>query len=215
MIGRPACSGDGRWWASWYKVVRTPGDDQVEQVAGQGLAVGIDPWGAGDATCKDVSDHDRHGCEPGNRGHRDVGRIGPEVGGDGVHAQRLAACIPDCALGEQREDGAFEATIRTKFGGIRVRFRALVHVATDGATSVGRIHGTGVDQQGATKVRGAAEFAVRPAPGDSSLVEFTGQVEISGKLAGVISAGASRVVKRMSTEFAANLSTACAARPTV
>ena len=46
------------------------------------------------------------------------------------------------------------------------------------------------------------------APGSTVLID--GETEISGKLAGLVEAGAKIVIKRMSAEFAENLAARCA-----
>lgn len=113
----------------------------------------------------------------------------------------VASCISGCELGEQREDGSYDATIGVKFGGIRVRFRTAVHLTVDEETMTGQLRITGADQQGATRVGGSANFDVRDAGENQSAVEFDGALDINGKLATLIASGANVVVSRMSREF--------------
>jgi hypothetical protein len=55
-----------------------------------------------------------------------------------------------------------------------------------------------------------ATFRVTGEAASRSAVAIDGEVEISGKLAGMIESGASIVVGRMSREFAENLAKRCA-----
>lgn len=119
----------------------------------------------------------------------------------------VASCINGCELGQQRDDGAYDATIGVKFGGIRVRFRTLVHLEVDEPTMTGQLRITGADQQGATRVGGTANFEVQAVDDERSAVEFAGSLDINGKLATLIASGANVVVSRMTREFTECLST--------
>ena len=117
----------------------------------------------------------------------------------------VAACVPGCELADQREDGSYNATIAIKFGGIRVRFRAIVFIEMDDDSRKGSIRGTGAAQQGGTQVAGEAEFMVSKSADGGSVIDIKGEVKITGRLSGVISSGASFVIKRMSRDFTENL----------
>ncbi|MFC6704882.1 CoxG family protein [Flexivirga alba] len=121
--------------------------------------------------------------------------------------QAVASCIGGCQLGEQHDDGSYDATIGVKFGGIRVKFRTKVDLEVDHSTMTGQLRITGADQQGATRVGGSANFEVRATDPDRSAVEFNGALDINGKLATLIASGASVVVGRMTREFTECLST--------
>jgi carbon monoxide dehydrogenase subunit G len=122
----------------------------------------------------------------------------------------VVECVPGASLGGQREDGSYDATATVKFGPIKVAFQAVVTLETDAAAMVGHVTARGKDTQGGTRVTSTMTFAVA-AEGDSgSIVTIDSEVDISGKLAGVIEAGASIVVNRMASEFADNLAKRCA-----
>jgi carbon monoxide dehydrogenase subunit G len=122
----------------------------------------------------------------------------------------VVSCVPGASLGEQHEDGSYDAGLTVKFGPTRVTFRARVTLELDDATMTGRLTAQGKDNQGGTRMKTAMTFQVAP-EGSGSSVAGDGQVELSGRLAGMIEGGASIVVKRMSNEFARNLADRCAA----
>jgi uncharacterized protein len=123
----------------------------------------------------------------------------------------VVSCVPGASLGEQHEDGSYDAALTVKFGPTRVAFRARVTLELDDSRMTGHLTAQGKDNQGGTRMKTGMTFQVAPADAGSSVVG-DGQVELSGRLAGMIEGGASLVVKRMSSEFAANLAKRCAAR---
>ncbi|MEA2640078.1 MAG: uncharacterized protein QOF51_1472 [Chloroflexota bacterium] len=122
----------------------------------------------------------------------------------------VVGCVPGASLGEQQEDGSFDASVAVKFGPVRVTMQARVTLETDDAAMVGHITARGKDNQGGTRFVSTMTFRVTDAALSESTVSIEGEVEISGKLAGLIEGGASIVVSRMSREFADNLATRCA-----
>lgn len=115
-------------------------------------------------------------------------------------------CVPGAALGEQQEDGSYDAKLVVKFGPAKVTFHAKVSLEFDAAAMSGRVSSRGKDNQGGTRVKTAMAFKVvaGEAPG-SSAIPFDAQVEISGKLASLVEGGANLVVKRMTKEFSERL----------
>jgi carbon monoxide dehydrogenase subunit G len=109
-------------------------------------------------------------------------------------------------LGEQREDGSYNATLVVKFGPAKVTFQAKVALEYDSAAMSGRVSSRGKDNQGGTRVKTAMTFKVvaGDAP-DSSVIPIDAQVEITGRLASLVETGASLVVKRMTGEFTERL----------
>ena len=70
----------------------------------------------------------------------------------------------------------------------------------------GRVIARGKDNQGGTRFSATMGFSVvENAEQQGSTVLIKGENEISGKLAGIVEAGAKIVIKRMSAEFAENL----------
>jgi len=115
-------------------------------------------------------------------------------------------CVPGAALGEQLEDGSYDATLTVKFGPAKVTFRARVTLELDSAAMTGQVSSRGKDDQGRTRVKAAMTFKVveGEAPG-SSVIPIDAQVEISGRLASLVESGANLVVKRMTGEFSERL----------
>ena len=121
----------------------------------------------------------------------------------------VVGCVPGASLGEQYEDGSYDGSLTVKFGPTRVTFRARVSLELDDPTMTGHMTAQGKDNQGGTRMKTGMSFNVTP-QGSGSSVATDGQVEISGRLAGMIEGGASIVVNRMSSEFARNLAKRCA-----
>lgn len=115
-------------------------------------------------------------------------------------------CVPGATLGEEHEDGTFDGSLMVKFGPARVTFRARIELELDEAQMVGRVTARGKDSQGGTRFRATMSFRVQEhALQPGTVVLITGENEITGKLAGIVEAGAKIVIKRMSAEFAENL----------
>jgi carbon monoxide dehydrogenase subunit G len=115
-------------------------------------------------------------------------------------------CVPGAVLGEQQEDGSYNATLVVKFGPAKVTFHSKVALEYDSAAMSGRVSSRGKDNQGGTRVKSAMAFKVMAgaAPG-TSVIPIDAQVEISGRLASLVESGASLVVKRMTGEFTERL----------
>ena len=120
--------------------------------------------------------------------------------------REVVDCVPGASLGEQQEDGRYDATVTVKFGPARVTFKAKVALDFDAATMVGKVSSTGKDTQGGTRMSGSMTFKVleRVDP-PGSIVPIEAAVEVTGKLAMLVESGAKLVVKRMTTEFSERL----------
>jgi len=115
-------------------------------------------------------------------------------------------CVPGAALGEEHEDGTFDGSLTVKFGPARVTFKARIELNLDESAMTGSVTARGKDSQGGTRFRATMAFKVvenTEQPGTTVLIE--GENEITGKLAGIVEAGAKIVIKRMSADFAENL----------
>jgi len=120
-------------------------------------------------------------------------------------------CVPGAGLGEQHEDGSYDATLMVKFGPAKVTFRARVAVEFDETAMSGRVTSRGKDNQGGTRFNAAMEFRVADKPdGAGSAVPIEASVEIGGRLASLVESGAALVVKRMTGEFSERLAARCA-----
>jgi len=118
----------------------------------------------------------------------------------------VAECVPGAELGEQQEDGSYDASLVIKFGPAKVTFRASFTLTLDEPAMSGQVESKARDNQGGTRVKAAMNFRVveGAAPG-ASAVPIDAQVEISGKLASLVESGANLVVKHMTKEFSERL----------
>ena len=115
-------------------------------------------------------------------------------------------CVPGASLGEQHEDGSFDAGVTVKFGPAKVTFKARVALELDRAAMAGKVIARGKDNQGGTRFHTTMSFkVVEQTDGPGSTILIQAQVEISGRLASLIETGASLVVKRMTAEFSERL----------
>ena len=122
----------------------------------------------------------------------------------------VVECVPGATLGDAHDDGSFDGSLAVKFGPAKVTFRARIELELDADTMTGSVTARGKDSQGGSRFRATMTFKVSDRsgePGSTVLVE--GENEISGKLAGIVEAGAKIVVKRMAAEFAENLAARC------
>ena len=119
-------------------------------------------------------------------------------------------CVPGATLGEEHEYGTFDGSLTVKFGPARVTFRATIDLKLDHEEMMGSVNAKGKDTQGGTRFNATMSFKVVENPGaEGSQVLIKGANEITGKLAGLVEAGAKIVIKRMSAEFAENLAARC------
>ncbi len=116
----------------------------------------------------------------------------------------VVGCVPGAELGQEHEDGTFDAGITVKFGPLRVAFHAVVAQELDAAARSGHMTAKARDQ-GGTRVQASMTYGVAEAADGSSRVTLLGQVELTGKLAGMIEGGATAVVKQMTRDFASRL----------
>lgn len=120
-------------------------------------------------------------------------------------------CVPGATLGDEQDDGSYDATLVVKFGPAKVTFRARVALELDSAAMVGHVTAKGKDNQGGTRVRATMRFSVaEQADPPGSTIPIDAQVEISGRLATLVEGGAKIVAKRMTTEFSERLVARCA-----
>ncbi|MDB5867065.1 MAG: hypothetical protein JWO70_4871 [Betaproteobacteria bacterium] len=125
----------------------------------------------------------------------------------------VVECVPGAALGDEHEDGSFDGTLAVRFGPAKVTFRARIELALDDDKMTGSVTARGKDSQGGSRFRATMAFRVAGQAGHAgqggSTVIIDGENEITGKLAGIVEAGARIVVKRMAAEFAENLAARC------
>lgn len=120
--------------------------------------------------------------------------------------REVVSCVAGATLGEQHEDGSYDASITVKFGPAKVAFRAKVALELDPATRTGHVTSRGKDNQGGARFETRMTFKVlerQDPPG--TIIPIVANVDISGRLASIIETGAGMVVKRMTKEFSESL----------
>ncbi len=118
----------------------------------------------------------------------------------------VVECVDGAALGEQAEDGSWDASLKVGFGVARVTFKTRFSLELDPATLSGTVHSRGKDNQGGTRIKADMGFKVVPrtdAPGSSVLIDA--KTEVGGKLASLVETGSKIVVTRMAADFACRL----------
>jgi len=126
----------------------------------------------------------------------------------------VVECVDGAELGDQQEDGTYDATLVVKFGPAKVSFKAKVLLELDPATMSGKVVARGKDGIGGTRVQSTMKFNVTgQAEPPSSTVPINAEVEISGKLASLIETGANLVTKRMVADFTERLAARVTAAP--
>lgn len=124
----------------------------------------------------------------------------------------VVECVPDAALGEQHEDGSFDATLVVKFGPAKVKFQVRAALELDEPARMGRVTTRGKDNQGGTRVRATMHFKVTEQEGTvGSTIAIKAEVEVTGRLATLVEGGAKLVTKRMTAEFSERLAARCGA----
>jgi carbon monoxide dehydrogenase subunit G len=113
-------------------------------------------------------------------------------------------CVPGATLGEQHEDGSFDATVLIKFGPAKVTFKATVALELNEASKTGQVSSKGKDNQGGTRFNAKMNFSVVDQP-PGSAIDIKATVEITGRLASLVESGAKLVVKYMTGEFSKRL----------
>ncbi len=128
--------------------------------------------------------------------------------------QAVVNCVDGATLGEQHEDGTFDAGMVVKFGPAKVTFNTRIALELDPAARTGNVSAKGKDNQGGTRVRATMKFGVvETADPPGSSIAITAEVEVGGKLAHLVESGAAFVVKRMTTDFSERLAAALAKAP--
>src|SRR5262245_3879367 len=118
----------------------------------------------------------------------------------------VVECVQGAELGEQQEDGSYDASLVVKFGPAKVAFKARVTLELDPATMSGVVQSRGKDAIGGTRVQTQMKFKVQDREGPPGAVNMIdSEVESTGKLASLIETGANLVVKRMVDDFTERL----------
>ena len=122
----------------------------------------------------------------------------------------VVECVEGAVLGEQKEDGSFNAKMTVKFGPAKIAFNANVLLELDEANKSGSVTARGKDSISGTKFSTSMKFKVegQDAPPQST-IPIKADCEITGRLSSLIESGANLVIKRMTVGFAEKLAERC------
>jgi carbon monoxide dehydrogenase subunit G len=116
----------------------------------------------------------------------------------------VAECVPGAVIEGRREDGSYDASMVLQFGPLKVALRANAAIALDRDAMTGTIRTRGKDAQGGLRVGAVTRFAVVPGEETSDIL-VDADIELTGKLASVVGAGAAIVAKKLSGVFTQQL----------
>jgi len=115
----------------------------------------------------------------------------------------VASCIPGAELTKTSEGGAYQGTMRVKFGPTVAQFRGEAKLAYDHAARRCTIEGRGIDGRGASRANasGVAEIS-----GDAAtLLKVEGNFNVTGPLETFANAGGVHLARAILAEFAENV----------
>src|SRR5271170_6999772 len=115
----------------------------------------------------------------------------------------VASCIPGAALTAAGEGGAYQGTIRVKFGPTVATFRGEAKLTYDHAARRCTIEGRGIDGRGAS--RALASGIVEASGSEATVLKAEGKFTIAGPLETFANAGGVHVARAILAEFAENM----------
>ena len=118
----------------------------------------------------------------------------------------VASCIPGATLTAEGEGGAYQGTIRVKFGPTVATFRGEAELAYDDAALRCTIEGRGIDGRGAS--RALASGVVTASGTETTVLKVEGNFNVTGPLETFASAGGVHLARELLAEFAGNMAQA-------
>src|SRR5262245_16632179 len=115
----------------------------------------------------------------------------------------VAACIPGATLTSSGDNGAYQGTMRVKFGPTVAQFRGEAKLAYDHAARRCSIEGRGIDGRGASRAN--ATGVVEASGTETTLLKVEGNFHVTGPLETFANAGGVHLARALLTEFAANV----------
>ena len=122
----------------------------------------------------------------------------------------VAACIPGATLTKSGDNGAYQGTMRVKFGPTVAQFRGEARLAYDHAARRCSIEGRGIDGRGASRAN--ATGIVEASGTDTTRLLVEGTFNITGPLETFANAGGVHVARALLGEFSTNLARLVAER---
>src|SRR3984885_11242053 len=115
----------------------------------------------------------------------------------------VASCIPGATLTKAGDNGAYQGTMRVKFGPTVAQFRGEAKLAYDHAARRCTIEGRGIDGRGASRANAAG--AVEASGGPTTLLKVEGNFTVTGPLETFANAGGVHLARAILAEFAENV----------
>jgi carbon monoxide dehydrogenase subunit G len=123
----------------------------------------------------------------------------------------VAACIPGATLTKSDDKGAYQGTMRVKFGPTVAQFRGEAKLAYDHAARRCSIEGRGIDGRGASRAN--ATGVVAASGTDTTLLQVEGTFNVTGPLETFANAGGVHLARALLAEFAENVAKLMAREP--
>lgn len=123
----------------------------------------------------------------------------------------VASCIPGAALTQSGEGGAYQGTMRVKFGPTTAIFRGEAKLAYDDEARRCTIEGRGIDGRGAS--RALASGVVTASGGATTVLQVEGRFNVTGPLETFANAGGVHLARAILAEFAGNMAKLAQERP--
>jgi carbon monoxide dehydrogenase subunit G len=115
----------------------------------------------------------------------------------------VASCIPGAMLTKAGDNGAYQGTMRVKFGPTVAQFRGEAKLAYDHAARRCSIEGRGIDGRGASRAN--ASGAVEVSGTDTTVLKIEGNFNVTGPLETFANAGGVHLARAILAEFAENV----------
>src|SRR5947209_14877074 len=115
----------------------------------------------------------------------------------------VASCIPGATLTKSGDDGAYQGTMRVKFGPTVAQFRGEAKLAYDHVARRCSIEGRGIDGRGASRAN--ATGLVEASGTDTTLLKVQGTFNVTGPLETFANAGGVHLARALLAEFAENV----------
>jgi len=122
----------------------------------------------------------------------------------------VASCIPGAALTASGEGGAYQGTMRVKFGPTVAIFRGEAKLAYDDAARRCTIEGRGIDGRGVS--RALASGVVTASGAKATVLKVEGNFNVTGPLETFANAGGVHLARAILAEFAGNMARLAAER---
>ncbi len=122
----------------------------------------------------------------------------------------VASCIPGATLTKAGDGGAYQGTMRVKFGPTVATFRGEAKLAYDDGLRRCTIDGRGIDGRGAS--RALASGVVSASGNETTILKVEGNFNVTGPLETFANAGGVHLARALLAEFAGNMARLAAER---